>query len=96
MELNTNQIIIEPLLTERAHYLRKENKYIFKVHPKANKIQIRKAVEDAFSVKVAAVNTLRQQGKKKMVRRIEGRKPQVKKAIVTLAKGQTIGIFEGV
>lgn len=96
MELNTNQIIIEPSLTERAHYLRKENKYVFKVNPKANKIQIRKAVENAFSVKVTAVNTLRQQGKKRTVRRIEGRKPEIKKAIVTLAKDQTIGIFEGV
>lgn len=96
MELTANQIIIEPLLTERAHYLRKENKYVFKVNPKANKIQIRKAVEDIFSVKVTAVNTLRQQGKKKVVRRIEGRKPEIKKAIVTLAKDQTIGIFEGV
>ncbi|MDI6751595.1 MAG: 50S ribosomal protein L23 [bacterium] len=96
MEFSANQIIIEPLLTERAHYLRQQNKYIFKVNPKANKIQIRKAVENAFSVKVIAVNTLRQQGKKKVVRRIEGRKPEVKKAIVTLAKDQTIGIFEGV
>jgi large subunit ribosomal protein L23 len=85
-----------PLVTEKSH-LQKEmsNKVTFKVVPTANKIEIRKAVEEIFKVKVLAVNTCRYEGKKKRLGRTEGRRPDWKKAIVTLAPGEKIAFFEG-
>ncbi len=96
MEFFPSDIILSPILTERSHYLRKDNRYVFGVLPSCNKIEIKNAIERAFNVKVLDVNTMRKKGKKKMRGRIEGKKPDTKKAIVTLAKGQSIGIFEGV
>lgn len=92
----THKVILKPILTERAHYLRKENKYIFNVLSLANKIEIKNAVEKAFNVKVEDVNTMTCKGKKRIRARIEGKKPDTKKAIVKLKEGQSIGIFEGV
>jgi large subunit ribosomal protein L23 len=91
-----SQIIVEPILTEKAYYLGKQNKYVFRVNPKANKIEIKRAVEKAFGVKVESVNTISCHGKRRTVRGILGKKPDTKKAIVKLAKGEKIGIFEGV
>jgi large subunit ribosomal protein L23 len=89
-------LIKGPLVTEKSH-LQKEmsNKITFKVVPTANKIEIRKAVEEIFKVKVLAVNTCRYEGKKKRLGRTEGRRPDWKKAIVTLAPGEKIPFFEG-
>ncbi|HAW50500.1 TPA: 50S ribosomal protein L23 [bacterium] len=89
-------IVYEPILTEKSYYLRKQNKYVFLVNPKANKIEIKKAVESVFNVKVASVNTMNVHGKPTRRRMIEGKKPDTKKAIVKLAEGQSIGIFEGI
>ena len=69
---------------------------VFKVHPRANKIQIQQAVEALFRVKVLRVNTMNMQGKKKRVRLHEGRKPDWKKAYVTLREDDSITFFEGV
>ena len=71
------------------------NKVTFKVVPTANKIEIRKAVEEIFKVKVLAVNTCRYEGKKKRLGRYEGKRSDWKKAIVTLAPGEKISFFEG-
>jgi large subunit ribosomal protein L23 len=89
-------LIKGPLITEKSH-LQKEmsNKVTFKVVPTANKIEIRKAVEEIFKVKVLAVNTCRYEGKQKRLGRTEGRRPDWKKAIVTLAPGEKISFFEG-
>jgi large subunit ribosomal protein L23 len=89
-------LIKGPLITEKSH-LQKEmsNKVTFKVVPTANKIEIRKAVEEIFKVKVLAVNTCRYEGKQKRLGRTEGRRPDWKKAIVTLAPGEKIVFFEG-
>ena len=89
-------LIKGPLITEKSH-LQKEmsNKVTFKVVPTANKIEIRKAVEEIFKVKVLAVNTCRYEGKQKRLGRTEGRRPDWKKAIVTLAPGEKIAFFEG-
>jgi large subunit ribosomal protein L23 len=89
-------LIKGPLITEKSH-LHKEmsNKVTFKVNPAANKIEIRKAVEEVFKVKVLAVNTCRYEGKKKRLGRYEGRRSDWKKAIVTLAPGEKIPFFEG-
>ncbi len=87
-------LIKGPLITEKSH-LQKEmsNKVTFKVVPTANKIEIRKAVEEIFKVKVLAVNTCRYEGKQKRLGRTEGRRPDWKKAIVTLAPGEKIVLF---
>jgi large subunit ribosomal protein L23 len=89
-------LIKSPLITEKTH-LHKEmsNKVTFKVEPTANKIEIRKAVEEVFKVKVLSVNTCRYEGKKKRLGRHEGRRSNWKKAIVTLAPGEKISFFEG-
>ena len=90
-------IIKRPHITEKATYLQeKANQVVFEVDPKANKLEIKEAVEKIFKVKVVAVNTIRQKGKVKRVGRSVGRRSMVKKAIVTLAPGEQIQIFEGV
>jgi len=89
-------LIKGPLITEKSH-LQKEtnNKITLKVDCAANKIEIRKAVEEVFKVKVLAVNTCRYEGKKKRLGRFEGKRSDWKKAVITLAPGQKIPFFEG-
>lgn len=96
-----HDIIRRPIISERsmeAVFDREGNKikkYTFEVPVTANKIEIKKAVEEVFGVKVAAVNTMRVMGKVKRMGRFEGRRPSWKKAIVTLEKGsKTIEFFE--
>ncbi|NPA49723.1 MAG: 50S ribosomal protein L23 [Thermodesulfobacteria bacterium] len=91
------KIILQPAITEKSMYLKEKNNQVtFWVHPDANKIEIKKAVEDLFNVKVEKVQTIRVKGKPKRVYRYEGRRPVRKKAIVRLAPGQTIEFFETV
>lgn len=95
--MDPREILIRPLITEKSHRLmEKHNQYTFEVHPDANKIQIRKAVEQLFKVRVVAVNTVRIPGKVRRVGRFTGRLPDRKKAIVTLAEGERIQAFEGI
>ena len=92
-----HNLIKGSIITEKTHQLKEMgNKVTFKVSTKANKIEIRKAVEDMFKVKVLAVNTIRMRGKKKRLGRTEGVRPDWKKAIVTLAPGETISGIEGI
>lgn len=92
---NPHDIIIRPLVTEKAVNLAQEqNKYVFFVDRKANKIEIRNAIEELFNVKVTAVNTMNVKGKKKRVGRFEGLTQMRKKAIVTLNEGDKIDVFE--
>ncbi|HOM72495.1 MAG TPA: 50S ribosomal protein L23 [Armatimonadota bacterium] len=89
-------IVRRPLVTEKSMTGAAENKYTFEVDPGANKIEIGVAIEKIFNVKVQKVNTLRVKGKTKRLGRYpEGKTPDMKKAIVTLAPGQRIEIFEG-
>lgn len=91
-----HQLIKGPIITEKSHLLKAEgNKVTLKVDVKANKIEIRKAVEELFKVKVLAVNTINMKGKKKQVGRIEGVRSDWKKAIITLAPGEKIPGLEG-
>ncbi len=92
---NARDILIRPLITEKATDLMKDNKYTFVVPLTANKIEIRQAVEQVFKVKVLDVNTIRVFGKMKRMGKHEGKRPDYKKAIVKLAPGQTIEFFEG-
>ena len=90
-------VIIRPIITERSMASAADKKYVFEVAPKAGKIEVKKAVEEIFGVKVAKVNTLNMQGKvKRMGRYPEGRRPRWKKAMVTLTEhSKTIEFFEG-
>ncbi len=90
------QLIKGPIITEKTHSLKEAaNKLTLRVDLKANKIEIRKAIEDLFKVKVLGVNTIQMQGKKKQVGRKEGVRSNWKKAIVTLAPGEKIPGYEG-
>jgi large subunit ribosomal protein L23 len=88
-------VIVSPVITEKATALSEHNKVVFRVAPDATKPQIKAAVEKLFDVKVTAVNTLTTKGKTKTFRGIKGRRSDVKKAIVTLAEGQSIDVTTG-
>jgi large subunit ribosomal protein L23 len=94
--MDTRYLIKKPLITEKATKLMEENKYCFLVDPKANKTQIRQAIEQIFHVKVKNVNTMNVLGKVKRMGRYQGRRPSWKRAIVTLEAGSRIEFFEGV
>jgi large subunit ribosomal protein L23 len=92
-----SKVILSPLLTEKNAGLKESrNKVVFEVAPDANKIEIKKAVEEAFQVSVLSVNVLNVRGKIKRLGRNTGRRRNWKKAIVTLKEGSTIEFFEGV
>lgn len=93
---NPRDIIKRPVITEKSTGTMQDNKYTFIVNMHANKIEIRQAVEEIFKVKVTGVNTVRVMGKTKRLGRSVGKRPDYKKAIVTLAEGQRIEFFEGV
>jgi large subunit ribosomal protein L23 len=89
--MNKNyDIIYAPIITERTALMANENKYAFKVDPRANKTQIKQAIEKIFNVKVESVNTVNVKPKKKRVGRYVGKTNKVKKAIVKLKEGSSI------
>jgi len=88
-------IIRRPVISERTMDLMQQNKYTFEVDIKATKPQIREAVEQIFNVEVEKVNTMRVRGKRRRMGRTEGKRPDWKKAIVTVKEGQRIELFEG-
>lgn len=91
----SRRVIRRPIITERATKLQEdENKYSFEVDRGANKIEIKRAVEEMFDVSVAKVNTTGVHGKVKRLGRFVGRRADWKKAVVTLADGETIEFFE--
>lgn len=94
--MNTLQVLRRPVITEKSTLLQERSKYVFEVHPRATKVQVRQAVERAFKVKVTAVNITK---KGQELRRFtNGRKALIsgmKKAVVTLKQGDTIQLFEG-
>ncbi len=92
-----NEIIYQAIISEKGTVLRDDhNRYVFKVHVQANKIEIKKAIETAFAVKVLDVKTINIKGKSKRLGRYEGRRSDWKKALVKLKKGDSIDIFENV
>ena len=94
--MEARDVIKRPVVTEKTTRLMQENKYCFIVDRRANKTQIRQAVEEIFGVKVLAVNTMNMVGKLKRLGRFEGRRPSEKKGLVTLAPGSRIEFFAGV
>ena len=103
--LTAPEIILRPVVSEKSidqstitdRNAKLGNKYTFRVHPDANKIQIRQAVESIFDVRVLKVTTANRKGKRKRNRRAMtfGRRADTKRAIVTLVEGDTIDLFEG-
>lgn len=86
-----------PMLTEKGTLLKEtENKVMFKVAKSANKIEIKNAIEEIFKVKVARVATMNYMGKTKRMGRYEGKRPDWKKAIVTLKQGEKLDFLEGI
>jgi len=89
-------LVVAPLITEKATMASDQNQYVFRVRPEATKPQIKAAIEKLFDVKVTAVNTLVRKGKAKMFRGRAGRQQDIKKAVVTLADGHRIDVTTGV
>lgn len=92
--MESRDILIQPIVTEKTTALMEEGKYTFRVPLAATKIEVRQAVEQIFKVKVESVNTMRYEGKLKRLGRTQGRRSDWKKAIVTLKPGETIELFE--
>lgn len=95
MSLHPNEVLLAPVVTEKAYVGVETGRYSFRVHPDAHKTQVRQAVEELFDVKVLRVNILKVQAKPKRRGMVKGVKPGWKKAVVQLAPGQSIEIFEG-
>ena len=93
---NPRDIIIEPIVSEKSYQLIEQGVYTFRVHPDSTKPEISDAIRDIFGVKVKKVNTLNRKGKRKRNRRSPtfGKRPDTKRAIVTLADGERIDLFE--
>ena len=90
-------VIKKPLVTEKSTIARdEENKYFFEVDRGATKIEIRNAVQKIFKVRVVNIHTINVTGKKKRVGRITGRRRNWKKAVITLAPGSSLEVYEGV
>ncbi len=89
-------VVLRPVVSEKSYGLLDRNVYTFVVHPDATKVQIRSAVEEIFNVRVVDVNTLNRKGKRKRNRRMAtyGKRADTKRAIVTLAPGSRIDLFE--
>ena len=94
---DTYSVLKKPLITEKGNLMKDElNQITFEVDTRANKIEIKAAVEKIFEVHVVKVHTLNMRGKMKRMGKSQGKKPNWKKAIVTLKEGDNIDLFEGV
>lgn len=93
--MDSSQVIIKPVLSEKSYVLSSAGKYTFRVHPDAHRTQIRQAVESLFDVHVVEVRTLSVKSKPKRRGLVRGRTRSWKKAIVQVASGESIPIFQG-
>ena len=91
--MEKDEILIRPIITEKATILQKDGKYVFEVSPKANKIEIRKAIEKIYKVKPVKINIIKVKGKRVRYRGIPGKRKDWKKAIITLRKGEKIDLI---
>ncbi len=87
-------IILRPVISEKTYGLIDENKYTFLVDPRSNKTQIKQAIETIFDVRVVSVNTMNRAGKRKRRGWVVGKRPDTKRAIVTVAPGDEIELFD--
>jgi len=90
------EVLLRPIVSEKSYALMDDGVYVFAVAPEATKIEVRHAVEEAFGVRVTKVNTLNRKGKRRRNRRSNtfGTRPSTKRAVVTLAQGDRIDLFE--
>jgi large subunit ribosomal protein L23 len=95
VSLHPNEVLLAPVVSEKSYSLIGDGKYVFRIHPDAHRTQVRQAVEELFDVTVIGVNVLKVQPKPKRRGMSKGTKPGWKKAIVQLAEGDSIEIFEG-
>lgn len=93
--MNPDQIVIEPILTEKSNEMREDGVYTFRVNAKANKIQIKAAVSALFDVHAVECRVINVKSKPKRTRLASGRTSTWKKAVVRLAEGERIAVFEG-
>jgi large subunit ribosomal protein L23 len=93
--MNFNDVIVQPIISEKSTALAELNKYVFKVNIAANKIMVKKAIKHLFAVEPESVNVIVSRGKEKRLRYRKGNRPAFKKAIVTLKKGDKIDVFVG-
>lgn len=91
---NPRDVILAPVVSEKSYALIDEGRYTFIVHPSTNKTEIKQAIESIFGVKVVSVNTLNRKGKTKRFGLTYGKRKNTKRAVVTLAEGESIDIFE--
>lgn len=89
-------VLIKPIVTEKSTNLSGQNKYVFLVNSRANKNQIAAAIKAAYQIKPAQINIINKKGKKVKIGRIQGRRKDIKKAIITLPKDKKLDIYEGV
>ena len=90
------KILIKPIISEKATLGVSQSKYVFEVSSKANKVEIKKAINEVYGVEVIKVNIINNLGKKVRFGRRTGRQKDTRKAIITLKKGETINIYEGI
>lgn len=90
------RVLVKPMVTEKATNLSAVNQYVFMVETCANKISVSNAIEEVYNVRPISVNVIKMKGKKVNRGKIAGRRKDFKKAIVTLKKGESISIYEGV
>ena len=93
--MDSRDVIIQPIVTEKSSNLMAQDKYVFEVAEGASKVQIKQAIEAIFKVQVKKVNTVKVQGKSRRMGRFTGKTASWRKAIVTLEPGQKIKLFEG-
>ena len=93
--MNINQVLVKPTITEKSTLLQETGKYTFQVAPRANKVEIKAAVQKSFDVKVVDVNITKIHGKRKRYGQRLTKQPDFKKAVVTLRRGDRINLIEG-
>lgn len=93
--MNIHQVLVKPTITEKSTILQESGKYTFQVAPKANKVQVKEAVEKSFDVTVIDVNITKLHGKRKRYGPRTSKQPDIKKAVVTLVAGDRINLIEG-
>jgi large subunit ribosomal protein L23 len=93
--MNINHVLVKPTITEKSTLLQETGKYTFQVAPRANKVEIKEAVEKSFSVTVIDVNVTKSHGKRKRYGPRMSKKPDIKKAVITLKSGDRINLIEG-
>jgi len=90
------RVLIKPMVTEKATNLSAENQYVFMVSNGANKIDVAKAIHEVYGIKPASVNMIKVKGKKVRRGKVTGKRKDFKKALVSLKKGESISVYEGV